>query len=122
MKVFGIALLAQCAFGFILPRQEAETKAFTDPATGIVFQTYTSKKNSKFGIALPKTGTKDLIGYLVWLHWRIGALIVLIGDTLVCSKRIHIWWRSVGIQDERHCKFLPRDMTLPYVFILNTSC
>jgi hypothetical protein len=64
MKVPALALLA--AAGYVSAAQEdASAKHFTDSATDISFQAYTSAKGSKFGIALPKTGSKDLIGLLV---------------------------------------------------------
>ena len=63
MKVLGLALLA--AAGYVSAQGAPSAKSYTDPATGISFQAYTSGRGSKFGIALPKTGSKDLIGLLV---------------------------------------------------------
>ena len=63
MIALPLALLA--AAGYVSGQNEASTKSFTDPATGIQFQAYTNSKGFKFGVALPKTGNKDLIGLLV---------------------------------------------------------
>ena len=63
MKVLALAFLA--AAGYVSAQADTSAKLFTDPATSISFQTYTSVKGSKFGLALPKTGSKDLIGFLV---------------------------------------------------------
>lgn len=64
MRLLALALLAVA--GYVSAAQTDESaQLFTDPATGISFQAYTSAKGSKFGVALPKTGSKDLIGFLV---------------------------------------------------------
>jgi len=63
MKISGLALLATAGS---VSAQNATAAAFTDPKTGISFQTYTTKSGAKFGVALPKSGNdKDLIGFLV---------------------------------------------------------
>jgi hypothetical protein len=63
MKVLVLALLA--AAGCVSAQKTASAKLFTDPATGISFQAFTTTKGAKFGVALPKTGSQDLIGILV---------------------------------------------------------
>lgn len=62
MKLLSLAVLAAASS---VSAQGATSAAFTDPATGISFQAFTSGSGSKFGFALPKTGGKDLIGILV---------------------------------------------------------
>jgi hypothetical protein len=63
MVVVAFALLAVA--GCVSAQSAISTKPFTDPATGISFQVYTNAGGFKFGVALPKTGSKDLIGLLV---------------------------------------------------------
>lgn len=63
MKFLAIALLG--AVGYVSAQKSMLATPFTDAATGISFQAYTSAKGSIFGVALPKNGTKDLIGLLV---------------------------------------------------------
>jgi hypothetical protein len=63
MKVLAGALLT--AAGYVSAQTNASARLFTDPATGISFQAYTSVEGSKFGVALPKNESKDLIGFLV---------------------------------------------------------
>jgi hypothetical protein len=62
MKLFSLAILAAAGSA---SAQGAVSAPFTDPATGISFQSFTSGSGSKFGVALPKTGGNDLIGILV---------------------------------------------------------
>jgi hypothetical protein len=62
MKLLSLAFLAAAGYA---SAQGAASAAFTDPATGISFQAFTSGSGSKFGVALPKTGGGDLIGILV---------------------------------------------------------
>jgi hypothetical protein len=63
MTVLAVALFA--AAGCVSAQNAISTKPFTDPATGISFQAYTNARGFRFGVALPKTGSKDLIGLLV---------------------------------------------------------
>jgi hypothetical protein len=45
---------------------QGSTQGYTDPATGIAFQTYTADKvGAKFGIALPAGPGTDFIGQIV---------------------------------------------------------
>jgi hypothetical protein len=62
MKLLRLVLLAAAGFA---SAQGATSAVFTDPATGISFQAFTSGSDSKFGVALPKTGGEDFIGFLV---------------------------------------------------------
>jgi len=60
MKLSITTLFAAVGFA-----QAQEATAFTDPATGISFQTFSHSSGFKFGVALPATPSEDLIGYLV---------------------------------------------------------
>ncbi|KAF2670680.1 hypothetical protein BT63DRAFT_424618 [Microthyrium microscopicum] len=81
MKLLSLALLATA--GYVSAQDAEAAKAFTDPATGISFQAITSAKGTKFGIALPKTGSKDLIGFLVR-----GSIIRVVRKRYdLCNKR-----------------------------------
>jgi hypothetical protein len=75
MIVLALALFA--AAGCVSAKNGTSTKPFTDPATGISFQAYTNAGGFKFGIALPKTGSKDLVGFLVcgftWMPCQFAA-------------------------------------------------
>jgi hypothetical protein len=63
MKVLILALLA--AASYVSAQTAASAKTFTDSTTGISYQAFTSTRGAKFGVALPKAGSKDLIGILV---------------------------------------------------------
>jgi cellobiose dehydrogenase (acceptor) len=63
-----LSLLSLLAAAGIAQAAE-ETAAFTDPATGINFQTYSHSSGFKFGVALPATPSDDFIGYLVSNSW-----------------------------------------------------
>jgi hypothetical protein len=116
MKVLALALLATT--GYVSAQKDASAEAFTDPATGISFQAYTSSRGAKFGVALPKTGSKDLIGVLVrgftrmpcqfatW-HGLLRKAITrqqYIKNTanhwLVCPKRLYLCRWSFGPNNE----------------------
>jgi len=69
--------------------QAQDATDFTDPATGICFQTFSHTSGFKFGVALPATPSGDLIGYLAgpksvaWGGGDLGASMV--GKVLIVA-------------------------------------
>lgn len=54
---------------------QGATQGYTDPTTGIAFQSYTADKvGAKFGIALPAGAGSDFIGQIVGLSRLVSHL------------------------------------------------
>ena len=58
--------LATTLVPFVAAQGQASAQAFTDPASGIAFQTYNADTSGvRFGIALPQGPSSDFIGHVV---------------------------------------------------------